>query len=99
MAHPHIGWRLRFVIQRRKAQSVVVNKTCCGAVTDRNNCCYVPQAGKRLKRFGKPSFDAPDIQRWVPIIPVPYTEADARRFILMTLQAWHDGTSAELLTP
>ena len=48
--------------------------------------------------------DAPDItaacqdleiQRWVPIIPVPYTEADARRFILMTLQAWHDGTGYE----
>ena len=37
----------------------------------------------------------PDIQRWVPIIPVPYTEADARRFILMTLQAWHDGTGYE----
>jgi len=37
----------------------------------------------------------PEIQRRVPIIPVPYTEADARRFILMTLQAWHDGTSCE----
>ncbi len=37
----------------------------------------------------------PEIQRWIPIIPVPYTEADARRFILMTLQAWHDGTSCE----
>src|SRR5450759_56891 len=36
-----------------------------------------------------------EIQRWIPIIPVPYTEADARRFILMTLQAWHDGTSCE----
>ena len=36
-----------------------------------------------------------EIQRWIPIIPVPYTEADARRFILMTLQAWHDGTSYE----
>ncbi len=37
----------------------------------------------------------PEIQRWIPIIPVPYTEADARRFILMTLQAWHDGSSYE----
>ena len=37
----------------------------------------------------------PEIQRWVPVIPVPYTEADARRFVLMTLQAWHDGTSYE----
>jgi RimJ/RimL family protein N-acetyltransferase/nitrite reductase/ring-hydroxylating ferredoxin subunit len=37
----------------------------------------------------------PEIQRWVPIIPIPYAEADARRFILMTLQAWHDGSSYE----
>jgi RimJ/RimL family protein N-acetyltransferase/nitrite reductase/ring-hydroxylating ferredoxin subunit len=37
----------------------------------------------------------PEIQRWVPLIPVPYTEADARRFILMTLQAWHDGSGYE----
>ena len=37
----------------------------------------------------------PEIQRWVPIIPVPYTETDARRFILMALQAWHDGTGYE----
>ena len=37
----------------------------------------------------------PEIRRWIPIIPVPYAEADARRFILMTLQAWHDGTSYE----
>jgi RimJ/RimL family protein N-acetyltransferase/nitrite reductase/ring-hydroxylating ferredoxin subunit len=37
----------------------------------------------------------PEIQRWIPLIPVPYTEADARRFILMTLQAWHDGTGYE----
>src|ERR1035437_1894960 len=37
----------------------------------------------------------PDIQRWIPMIPVPYTEADARRYVLMTLQAWHDGGSAE----
>jgi len=37
----------------------------------------------------------PETQRWIPMIPVPYTEADARRYVLMTLQAWHDGTSAE----
>jgi RimJ/RimL family protein N-acetyltransferase/nitrite reductase/ring-hydroxylating ferredoxin subunit len=37
----------------------------------------------------------PEIQRWVPIIPVPYTETDARRFILMALQAWQDGTGYE----
>jgi RimJ/RimL family protein N-acetyltransferase/nitrite reductase/ring-hydroxylating ferredoxin subunit len=37
----------------------------------------------------------PEIQRWVPIIPVPYTEADARGFIILTLQAWHDGTGYE----
>jgi RimJ/RimL family protein N-acetyltransferase/nitrite reductase/ring-hydroxylating ferredoxin subunit len=37
----------------------------------------------------------PAIQRWIPMIPVPYVEADARRFILMTLQAWHDGNSYE----
>jgi RimJ/RimL family protein N-acetyltransferase/nitrite reductase/ring-hydroxylating ferredoxin subunit len=37
----------------------------------------------------------PDIQRWVPIIPIPYAEADARRFVLLTLQAWHDGTGYE----
>jgi len=67
MTHPHIGWRFRFVIQRRKAQSVVVNKTCCGTVTDRDNCCYIPQASKRLKRFSQPSFDAPDIQRRVTV--------------------------------
>ncbi len=48
--------------------------------------------------------DAPDIaaacqdpatQRWIPVIPVPYTEADARRFILMALQSWQDGTGYE----
>jgi len=37
----------------------------------------------------------PEVQRWIPLIPVPYAEADARRFILMTLQAWHDGTGYE----
>lgn len=37
----------------------------------------------------------PEIQRWVPMLPDPYTEADARAFILMTLQAWHDGTGCE----
>jgi RimJ/RimL family protein N-acetyltransferase/nitrite reductase/ring-hydroxylating ferredoxin subunit len=37
----------------------------------------------------------PEIQRWVPILPVPYTENDARGFIILTLQAWHDGTGYE----
>jgi RimJ/RimL family protein N-acetyltransferase/nitrite reductase/ring-hydroxylating ferredoxin subunit len=37
----------------------------------------------------------PETQRWVPIIPIPYEEADARRFILLTLQAWHDGSGYE----
>jgi RimJ/RimL family protein N-acetyltransferase/nitrite reductase/ring-hydroxylating ferredoxin subunit len=37
----------------------------------------------------------PEIARWIPVIPVPYTETDARGFILMTLQAWHDGTGYE----
>ena len=37
----------------------------------------------------------PEIQRWIPMIPVPYAETDARGFILMTLQAWHDGTGYE----
>jgi len=36
-----------------------------------------------------------EVQRWIPMIPVPYVEADARRFILMTLQAWHDGNNYE----
>jgi RimJ/RimL family protein N-acetyltransferase len=38
----------------------------------------------------------PDILRWVPMIPSPYGEADARAFILTTLQAWHEGTGYEL---
>jgi RimJ/RimL family protein N-acetyltransferase/nitrite reductase/ring-hydroxylating ferredoxin subunit len=37
----------------------------------------------------------PEIGRWIPMIPIPYTEADARAFILMTLRAWHDGTGCE----
>lgn len=37
----------------------------------------------------------PEIGRWVPIIPAPYGETDARAFILMTLQAWHEGTGYE----
>ena len=37
----------------------------------------------------------PEIQRWIPVMPVPYTESDARSFILMTLQSWHDGTGYE----
>jgi RimJ/RimL family protein N-acetyltransferase/nitrite reductase/ring-hydroxylating ferredoxin subunit len=36
-----------------------------------------------------------EIQRWVPLLPIPYTDADARGFILMSLQAWHDGTGCE----
>jgi RimJ/RimL family protein N-acetyltransferase/nitrite reductase/ring-hydroxylating ferredoxin subunit len=34
----------------------------------------------------------PEIRRWVPMIPVPYTVEDARRFILFALRAWQDGT-------
>lgn len=37
----------------------------------------------------------PDVPRWIPIIPVPYTEVDARRFILLSLQAWNDGSGYE----
>jgi RimJ/RimL family protein N-acetyltransferase/nitrite reductase/ring-hydroxylating ferredoxin subunit len=37
----------------------------------------------------------PEIGRWIPMIPIPYTEAHARAFILMTLQGWHEGTSCE----
>jgi RimJ/RimL family protein N-acetyltransferase/nitrite reductase/ring-hydroxylating ferredoxin subunit len=37
----------------------------------------------------------PEVQRWIPIIPVPYAEVDARGFILMTLEAWHEGTGYE----
>lgn len=37
----------------------------------------------------------PEIQRWIPIIPVPYTEVHARGYILMTLRAWNDGTGCE----
>jgi RimJ/RimL family protein N-acetyltransferase/nitrite reductase/ring-hydroxylating ferredoxin subunit len=37
----------------------------------------------------------PEIHRWIPIIPVPYAEVDARGFILMTLEAWHEGTGYE----
>jgi RimJ/RimL family protein N-acetyltransferase/nitrite reductase/ring-hydroxylating ferredoxin subunit len=37
----------------------------------------------------------PQVSRWIPLIPVPYTEADAKRFILLSLQAWTDGTGYE----
>ncbi len=37
----------------------------------------------------------PQVSRWIPLIPVPYTEADARRFILLSLQAWSDGSGYE----
>ena len=38
----------------------------------------------------------PEIQRWIPLIPVPYTEDDARGYVLMTLQSLQEGSSAEL---
>jgi RimJ/RimL family protein N-acetyltransferase/nitrite reductase/ring-hydroxylating ferredoxin subunit len=37
----------------------------------------------------------PQVPRWIPLIPVPYTEVDARRFILVSLQAWNDGSGYE----
>jgi RimJ/RimL family protein N-acetyltransferase/nitrite reductase/ring-hydroxylating ferredoxin subunit len=37
----------------------------------------------------------PEIGRWIPLIPVPYSESDARAFILMALQSWREGTSYE----
>jgi RimJ/RimL family protein N-acetyltransferase/nitrite reductase/ring-hydroxylating ferredoxin subunit len=37
----------------------------------------------------------PEIRRWIPMIPIPYADTDGRSYVLMTLQAWHDGTSAE----
>jgi RimJ/RimL family protein N-acetyltransferase/nitrite reductase/ring-hydroxylating ferredoxin subunit len=37
----------------------------------------------------------PQVSRWIPLIPVPYTEADAKRFILLSLQAWSDGSRYE----
>jgi RimJ/RimL family protein N-acetyltransferase/nitrite reductase/ring-hydroxylating ferredoxin subunit len=37
----------------------------------------------------------PEIGRWIPLIPVPYSESDARAFILMALQNWHEGTGYE----
>jgi RimJ/RimL family protein N-acetyltransferase/nitrite reductase/ring-hydroxylating ferredoxin subunit len=37
----------------------------------------------------------PQVARWIPIIPIPYTEQDAKEFILLALQAWADGTSYE----
>jgi RimJ/RimL family protein N-acetyltransferase/nitrite reductase/ring-hydroxylating ferredoxin subunit len=39
----------------------------------------------------------PEIRRWIPMIPVPYTETDARSFILTSLQAWRDGTGYEFV--
>jgi RimJ/RimL family protein N-acetyltransferase len=38
----------------------------------------------------------PEIQRWIPLIPVPYTEADARSYVLMTLKSLQEGSSVEL---
>jgi len=37
----------------------------------------------------------PEVSRWTPRVPFPYTETDARRFILLSLQAWTDGSSYE----
>ena len=37
----------------------------------------------------------PDIQRWIPLVPVPYDESHARAFVLSALQGWHDGTGFE----
>jgi RimJ/RimL family protein N-acetyltransferase len=38
----------------------------------------------------------PEIQRWIPMIPVPYTEDDARGYVLMTLKSLQEGSSAEV---
>jgi RimJ/RimL family protein N-acetyltransferase/nitrite reductase/ring-hydroxylating ferredoxin subunit len=37
----------------------------------------------------------PDIARWIPMIPIPYSIDHARAFILMTLEHWHEGTGCE----
>lgn len=37
----------------------------------------------------------PEVGRWIPHIPVPYTELDARAYVLASLQGWKDGTSHE----
>ncbi len=37
-----------------------------------------------------------DIQRWIPLIPVPYGEEEARGYVLMTLKSLHEGSSAEV---
>jgi RimJ/RimL family protein N-acetyltransferase/nitrite reductase/ring-hydroxylating ferredoxin subunit len=38
----------------------------------------------------------PEIQRWIPMLPVPYTQIDALRYVEMTLQAQAEGSSAEV---
>ena len=35
--------------------------------------------------------DDPEIARWIPMIPTPYTEDDARAFLEQTLAAWEAG--------
>jgi RimJ/RimL family protein N-acetyltransferase len=38
----------------------------------------------------------PEIQRWIPLIPVPYGEDEARGYVLMTLKSLQEGSSAEV---
>jgi RimJ/RimL family protein N-acetyltransferase/nitrite reductase/ring-hydroxylating ferredoxin subunit len=37
----------------------------------------------------------PEIPRWIPLIPVPYGESDARSFVVSALQGWRDATAFE----
>jgi RimJ/RimL family protein N-acetyltransferase/nitrite reductase/ring-hydroxylating ferredoxin subunit len=37
----------------------------------------------------------PEVGRWIPMVPVPYSETEAGAFILMTLQAWQNGSGYE----
>lgn len=34
-----------------------------------------------------------DIQRWLPLIPIPYTDAEARAFLERSRQSWKSGES------
>lgn len=38
--------------------------------------------------------DRPEMARFVPVLPAPYTEADAREYIDHTEEEWRDGTGA-----
>jgi RimJ/RimL family protein N-acetyltransferase len=38
--------------------------------------------------------DRPEMARFVPALPSPYTEADAEAYVADTEQAWREGTSA-----